>query len=119
MDYVALYQDKSNHVYRREVDRVASHCQDPEHATFTDGVMRWTCNGAVPPEDIVALAKHLGMPVDIERTNQARGDELRSIIARMRANDRPMSEEEKAEARAAHGPGAVIVNVITGRRTRL
>lgn len=103
--------------FRRDAERLAVQVSDSAHSTVIDGVIRWTSNGSVPPADIVALAVHVGQPVDVAKCNAARSADIAKLRAAMIANDRPMSREELTEARAAHGPGVRLVNMITGRVT--
>jgi hypothetical protein len=84
-----------------------------------DGLLRWKSNDQVPPAEYVERAYALGMAVNPTLCAQVRTTELRAFLAEYRKNDRPMSAEEMAEARAAHGPGTTLVNIITGRRTKL
>lgn len=73
-------------------------------------------------------ANHRPIPKMVFRENyveltdaQAAADdaETAKVIAQIRANDAPPSAEELFEMRAAFGPGASVVNVITGRKTQL
>lgn len=102
---------------RREAIAAGKQCK--EWATYTDGVMRWTDSGNVPPKDYVALASHMGFPVDVAKTTATRDSERRAFIEAYRAQDPQMSAEELAEARANHPPGTELINVVTGRVTRL
>lgn len=82
-------------------------------ATITDGVIRWNSNNSVIPADCVALAVHLGLPVDVEACDRERSIDLDKFF-----NDyNPVySEETLAEIRNEFGPNAAVVNVITGKR---
>ena len=91
-------------------------------ATYSGGVMRWASNGSVPPREHVALAAFLGFPVDPAACEAARSAEIRELAASLRRREATMSAEDRAEraasARAAHGPGVELVNVLTGARFR-
>lgn len=80
-----------------------------------DGVARWDSNGYVIPRDI-AEAHGLDCPA----LRAARDAEIRAFAAECRAAAARRSPaqmaEQRAEARAAHGPGVKMVNVITGER---
>jgi hypothetical protein len=52
-------------------------------------------------------------------SNAQRKKDTEVILAEYRKHDRAPSQEELAEMRAAFGEGAEVVNVITGRRTKL
>jgi len=87
-----------------------------------EGVYRWTSNGGVVPLDaadeygVTALAGY-------DRVVQAaaREREITAAVERYRAvrAARGYSAEERAEMRAAFGPGADVVDVLTGKRVRL
>jgi hypothetical protein len=85
-------------------------------ATYTAGVMRWNSNGRVPPSENVAAAAAAGFPVDVAACDAAREVDLAAFLAEYRRNPPPLTDEVLFEARAAHGPGVTLVNVITGRR---
>ena len=81
-------------------------------AQTTDGkVWTWTSNGT--PMDLDTAARY-GIPVDPESQQVARDAHLDAIVGIYRANYRGPSAEDRAEARAAHGRGVKLVNVITG-----
>lgn len=107
----------SRHWVRRDAVDAGKQCRD--EATYSDGVMRWTSNGRVPPKEYVDLAAHFGYPVDVTKTTAARDSERRAFLAAYRARDPQMSTEELSEARANHPPGTRLVNVITKRVTVL
>lgn len=77
-----------------------------------DGILRWKSNDQVPPEDCL---EEMGIAdEDLTRCRAARDQEIAEFLAEYRRNYRGPSEEQLAEARAAHGPGVTLVNVITG-----
>ena len=89
-------------------------------ATITDGVIKWNATGSVPPEDLVALAVYMGMPVDVAACDAERSRELSLLIEQYRRSmaNRTIEEieEQRAAARAAHGRGVTLVNVLTGEK---
>jgi len=60
--------------------------------------------GAGPASGTLTLAS--GLPLD------------KFLSEYRKANTGPVSAEQRAEMRAAFGPGQTVVNIITGRRTR-
>lgn len=78
--------------------------------------VRWTINDRVPFDDMLECFEHLGWITWQERENSklAREIDTQAFLAEYRKNYRGPSAEEVAEARAALGPGARVVNVITG-----
>lgn len=108
-------------VYRNEAVRLCRKLK--EEATIdAKGVIRWNSNGSVPPEDCVALAAHIGLPINELACNEARDADFAAFMVeyrKRRANRTPEEiAEERAEARAAHGPGVTLVNVLTGEKYR-
>jgi hypothetical protein len=86
-------------------------------ATLTGGVYRWKSNGSVPPAEVLESATREGLAIDLALNAAARSEELRAFFAEYRARQpKEPSAEQRAEARAAHGPGVVLVDVISGRR---
>lgn len=82
-----------------------------------DGVARWTTNGRAIPADVAATYGATGRisALTVRNTARARYRETAEFLAAYRAADRGPSAEERAEARAAHGAGVRLVNVLTGR----
>ena len=83
---------------------------------YTDDgkVWRWASNDRCVPLD---AAKDYGIPIDLVAQSAARNKETDALLAAYRAmNSGPPSAEEIAEARAAHGRGVELVNIVTGRR---
>jgi hypothetical protein len=118
-DYVKALHEPT-HVYHREAVRLADQLKDEGHSTLSGGVIRWLSNGNVPPSDVVALAASIFPAVDVDACTAARNKEQQAFIDAYRRNhDRPATEEERFELRAAFGPGARVVNIITGRVTKV
>ncbi len=99
---------------RKEADKLRT------DATLNNQVLRWTSNNRVPPEDYVEFAHFLGMDVDIDACNLGRDCDTATFLDGYRnaQGKRGADEiaEQRAEARAAMGPGVAMVNVITGER---
>lgn len=97
----------------REAERLRAEFRTD--ATVRDGALRWNSNGApVPPHTLrdafcEAHAEH----------HAAYRENIGAFLAEYRRQDPRLEGEALAEARSAHGAGATVVNVITGRRTRL
>jgi hypothetical protein len=80
-----------------------------------EGELRWLSNDRPVPLDTFKDAL-VDPPARQAKAAKADTD---AFLADYRANQGPMSAEERFEARAAFGPGATVVDVITGRRTKL
>ncbi len=91
-----------------------------KEATIIDGVIRWNSNDSVPPVEHVEAARQQGFPVNVAKCDAARDADVTAFLAVYRANRAKRTPdqiaEERAEARAAHGPGVTLVNVVTGER---
>jgi len=82
------------------------------------GLVRWKMGNPVP-KDIVVAWNDVGLLGDFDtaRAVTAYDTELDLFFAAYRANQpSEPSAEQRFEARAAHGPGVEIVDVISGRR---
>lgn len=118
-DYVSAYEGHGHKFQVEEAQRLAGKLRT--EAVIANGVIRWLSNNQVPPADCVALAAHIGLSVDVEASTTARDADTTAFLAdyRKRNARRRVTAEQRAEMRAAFGPGAKVVNVITGRVTRL
>jgi hypothetical protein len=89
--------------------------------TITDGVVRWNSNGSVPPTDLLmdwVSAGCINKGVYLSSV-EARDADITRFAREYRRRARPLSGEALAEARANFEPGTVLVDVISGVRTRL
>lgn len=106
------------------------------HGKFTitprHRVMVWDSNDRVPHDDMVVAAIQMGFDIDREECERVRDEQTAEFLveykrgqkdfARRVAAGDPEALEIKAEQdyerRAAFGPGVVVVDVLTGKRTR-
>jgi hypothetical protein len=82
------------------------------------GIIRWLDSGMVPTK---AILQRLGLTQEeLSRHEAALDLDLDSYATKYQSQQDALSpeeiEEEKAEARAAHGPGVELVNIFTGER---
>jgi len=86
-----------------------------------EGVVRWKSNGQVPFSDMLGDFLLLGTisREQYEASNKARKVDNDRFFAEYRRNQGPPSDEEIFEMRAAFGPGATVVDVISGRTIKL
>lgn len=115
-DYIRQHQSPRHRFEQEEVERLER--KFTTDTTVTDGVVRWNTNKQVPPTDILDYWRWLGKPFDHAKSVAAREADLDAFFAEYRRNQQGPSDEERAEARAAHGPGVELVNVITGHTWR-
>jgi hypothetical protein len=79
----------------------------------------WKSNDNPIPTDLMRIAFKMGIVGvrEIYATAIARREHTERTLDEYRRHQPPQpSEEERAQARAAHGPGVDLVDVITGRR---
>lgn len=90
-------------------------------AYVIDGVPYWKSNNRIPPTDILEFWAYCNLPINLEKSLQAREAETSAFLTQYReqmANHVP-SGEELFEMRAAFGAGATVVNVVTGKKITL
>ena len=94
---------------------------DFESECYLDGgAIRWKSNNACAPTSAVAELHLNEIPgYNAVAHEKAREADLDAFATRYKANDRPPDAEQLYEMRAAFGEGTEVVNIITGRRTRL
>lgn len=87
------------------------------------GVPRWTASGNVPPDDTVALIIAFGLAggIDLHAAAAAYAAQSAEAVAAYRASRElhGYSDDEMNEMVAAFGPGATVVDLITGHRIEL
>jgi hypothetical protein len=84
---------------------------ESEAYTEDGKVWRWSSNDAPVPLD--AAAEYF-IPIDPAAQQAARDAYVTASIAEYRRNYTPPNAEQRAEARAAHGPGVKLVDVLSG-----
>lgn len=116
-DYVKQYSNPTSKWAREETDRLIG--KFDTQATVVDGVVRWDSSKRVPPTDILDLWKHVGKNFDYDKSVAVSEADMTAFFEEYRASRAGgPNEEERAEARAAHGPGVELVNIITGKKWR-
>lgn len=83
------------------------------------GVVRWKTNGQVPPREVLEFWAYAQKPFDLEASLRALEEDVERFIQEYRRRWRPPGPEALAELRAAFGPGAVVVDVLAGRRFKV
>ena len=119
MDYVALAKNPNILEWqKKELDRIADQLRHT--ITESGGILRWSESGNIPPKEYLLYADYLRLPFQMKRTLEAREVEEQFAIEQYKENRKNMTaedlEEERLEARAAHGPGVTLVNVLTGEK---
>lgn len=82
--------------------------------TIDDNGVARNCIGRVVMSDMLEKIALVTDKVDTVATTFARETEVEESLREYRANRHPYSAEELAEMRAAFGPGARVINVLSG-----
>jgi hypothetical protein len=102
----------------RKAREAAANAAQFTKAHRVDGVWRWNSNNACPFDDMMEAWEAAGLVTAAERkaTDAARkADTTRTLAQYRKARANGPSAHERAAARAAHGPGVKLVDVITGQ----
>lgn len=103
---------------KKEVDKAVEKAST-DATVDENGVIRWNSNGRCIPDDFCEKLEYAGFKFSREATREARDEETRKFIEEYRKNQSEPTEDELAEMRATFGPGAVVVDVISGREIQL
>ena len=94
--------------------------QADEKATVeADGAIKWDSNGRYLMDEFCEKLEYAGYNFSREATAEKRDAQDAESLAEYRRNSTELSGEMLVEARAAFGEGTTVVDVLTGRRTRL
>lgn len=96
--------------------RLRERLVDPAHVTAdANGVIRWNRNKAIVPTFVYQDAYCYCPQVQQEAYDK----DSQAFLAGYRAADPKPDAEQIAEMTAEFGPGTTVVNIISGRRTKL
>lgn len=85
-----------------------------------DGAAKWISSGNYLPADVVEKLIFAGADFfSAEATAAKREAQTAAFLESYRKNYKEPSAEERMEMEAAFGKGTTVVNVITGKRTKL
>lgn len=99
----------------RKISQMQERVDHDEIRTNTQGGAFWLSSGNYLPEDVAEVLTYTDFEFSIEETRRARQAQTEAFLERYRKNHRT-SDEERAEIRAAFGPKATVVDIITGER---
>ena len=102
----------------KELEEVRNDLANGKITIDEQGVAR-NCIGRVLMNDMLEKVAMVSTEVSIEATRAARDEEVEKSLAEYRRRAAEPSEEELHEMRAAFGEGTTVVNILTGRKTRL
>lgn len=104
---------------KQEIAKMQARADNEEIRTNMNGAAFWNNNGNYLPDDAAEILSHTDFPFSLEETNRARKAQNEAFLENYRKNYQGPTAEEQAEMRAAFGEGTTVVNVTTGKRTRL
>ena len=110
----AFWKKNAEEEVRKAVAKV-----DADAAVEADGAIKWNSNGRYLMDDFCEKLEYAGYAFSREATAEKREAQNAESLAEYCRNDKGLTGEALAEARAAFGEGTTVVNVLTGRRTRL
>jgi len=118
-DYITAYKTNSPaHLVKEAVGFTMA--LETGDAVIDRGVIRWTSNNRVPPQDVVKFLEWFGEPIDIAACDAAREEDIGDFLAKYRKAQASRTADEiaeqRAEARAAVGSGVTMVNIFTGEK---
>lgn len=102
----------------RELEQLRKELADGKITIDDQGIAR-NCIGRVLMSDLLEKLAHITDAVSIEATTAAREAEVAAELAEYRKQAHEPSLEELAEMRAAFGPGAKVVDALTGKAITL
>lgn len=105
------------HPFRRQAEDLAVKFDRDTYKV--DGVLRWKSNNLVPPQDCLDFWKHIGKKFNMSKSTAARERDNKAFLKNYSRNQRPVSAEQRNEMIGAFGKGTTVVDVLTGRKTRL
>jgi hypothetical protein len=103
---------KGDSMYERKVELGKDYYIDDK------GIFRWHSNNNPIPMDACEGYK---LPINKEVQKAGIDQHTTAFLTeyRERMKNHEYSEEEKAEMRAAFGPGETVVNIVTGKKIKL
>ena len=103
----------------QEIAKMQARVDNDEIRTNANGGAFWVSSGNYLPADCAEILSHTDFPFSLEETNRARKAQSEAFLDSYRKNYKEPSAEERMEMEAAFGKGTTVVNVITGKRTKI
>lgn len=113
-NYIQMHESPRNAWETKDAERMRESLKSD--AYLFAGIMRWKSNDRIPPVEILEYAEYLGYNIDLAKCKRIQDKEIQAFLEQYREACNGPSEEERMEARAVHGPGVTLVNIVTGKR---
>ena len=102
-----------------EIAKMQRRVDNDEIRTNASGGAFWNSNGNYLPADCAEILSHTDFTFSMEETARARKAQTAAFLDSYRKNYKGPTAEERMEMEAAFGKGTTVVNMITGKKTRL
>ena len=99
-----------------EIRKMQARADHGEICTTADGAAYWVNSGNYLPADCVEILTYTDFAFSVEETTKAREAQTAEFI---RNYHHEVTEEERAEMRAAFGTGTTVVDVISGKKIKI
>lgn len=99
-----------------EIRKMQARADHGEICTTADGAAYWASSGNYLPADCTEILTYTDFSFSVEETTKAREVQTAELI---RNYHHEVTEEERAEMRAAFGTGTTVVDVISGKKIML
>lgn len=103
---------------KQEVEQLVKQAKT-EATVENDGAIKWNSSGNYLPDDCCEKLEYANFDFSRQATAIKRDAQFDEFVAQYRANKQAPSEEELFGMRAAFGPGATVVDVLTGEQILL
>ena len=102
----------------QEIEKMQERADNFEIRLNMNGAAFWNSNGNYLDEECSEILSHTTFEFSLEETAKAREAQTKAFLEDYRANHK-VTEEDKAEMRAAFGEGTTVVDAITGEKITL
>ena len=99
-----------------EIRKMQARADNGEICTTAVGAAYWGSSGNYLPADCAEILTYTDFSFSVEETTKAREAQTAEFI---RNYHHEVTEEERAEMRAAFGTGTTVVDVISGKKIKL
>lgn len=116
MSYINdLKKYPKEHLFYREAMEMGNKFETD--AYVKNGIVRWKSNDNVPPREVLELWDYLNKDFSFNDSINALGNATNEFLKQYKKQK--TNSEQLHEMRSAFGKGTTVVNVITGKKTRL
>ena len=103
----------------KEIAKLQEQADNGEIGTTETGAAFWKSSGNFLPADCAEKLAYTDFTFSEKVTAEARDAQNAAFLENYRRSVRTITAEDRMEMEAAFGKGATVVNVLTGKRTKL